>query len=466
MTFTSVTFLMLFLPVCVIVNYFMQERYRNFFICVMSAWFYSWNGIRFLVFISFLTVVTYFISLLMQKTDNSRKRNVCLLSGLFLNIGILVYYKYFVDVSAFSVVPAGISFYLFSILSYLLDIYWGTVSCKGTVGQLYLYILFFPKVIQGPVMNYSDFTTQLNKRKISVDSLNYGFEKFVKGMVKKVMIADRLAPLSAYSFQNIAVTGTIPAWIGIIAYMLQLYYDFSGYSDMAIGTGAMLGFVLPDNFQHPYLACSVSEYWRRWHITLGKWFRTYVYTPVCKGLIEYPRIRKLKNPLHTSDLAALFVTWLLIGIWHGSEVKFVIHGLWFYVFIALERWESIQDKKRKHKKKRVMARRLRTMAAILFGMVLFRADSFGQALEYCQKMIKWNTGDGILFLHQINNYHWIILAVGTIFCFPVYEKIKRKMVDKNLFMLFLYRIGIIIMYLLAFCYTVSSKYTAFLYEVF
>lgn len=377
--------------------------------------------------------------------------------------------------------PLGISFYTFSLISYLLDVYWGICKVQRNYLNIWLYVTFFPKVIQGPVMRYADFEKQLHDRTVDLTGMNEGLERFIKGMFKKVMIADQLQGLVAYSFSNIGDVGTIPAWIGIICYMLQLYYDFSGYSDMAVGLARMVGFTIPENFDHPYISSSVAEYWRRWHISLGAWFRDYVYTPVIRSLLGKKWTQKVKKPFLMCDALALVVTWILTGIWHGSGLQFLIFGLWFCLFIVLER---LRDDRRKALKKQGKLKTLKrtgwqkaadhigTMLAVVVGMVFFRADSAGTALQYIRRMLIWNTTDGILMLHQFNNYLVVFLIVALVFVFPVYGKIKEKV--RSLVtgtkwapaVFVAYRVGLIAAFLLSFSFMVSSGHTSFLYEVF
>lgn len=493
MIFTSAVFLIMFLPVCIIANYFMAERYRNTFLCIMSFLFYFWCGLGFLILLFISATLVYVFGHMIDRAEG-RKRKAWLIIGIVFHLGVLFYYKYASDalgtglqwltamtgqdfpISAHSLaLPLGISFYTFSALSYLLDIYWEKCHAQSDIMNVYLYMLFFPKVVQGPIMRYLDFKDQLKGRRVDLDGLNAGFERFIKGMVKKVMIADRLQPLVAYSFEHIGKVGTIPAWIGAMAYLFQLYYDFSGYSDMAIGLGYMVGFRLPKNFDHPYMAAGASEYWRRWHITLGQWFKDYVYMPCFRSILGRKWIRKFRQPMIVCDITALLVVWCLTGIWHGSGLKFLLWGLWWFVFIAFERLRDARRKKtRKLKnlplKKNTMLQnigdRIVSIIAFVFGQVLFRADSIQIALAYFKRMIVWDHRDGILFLHQFNNYTVFILAAGLLFCFPVYDKVKRLLFEKNRVLQSLYRLGLLAAFFVAFTYLISAGYSSFLYEVF
>lgn len=266
----------------------------------------------------------------------------------------------------------------------------------------------------------------------------------------------------------------MPAWLGIISYLLQLYYDFSGYSDMAIGLGRMMGFSLPQNFNHPYMATSVAEFWRRWHATLGEWFRNYVYLPCNRILLNKDWVHKCKNPILVCDIVSLFVVWTLTGMWHGSGIKYLIWGIWFFLFIAFERIRNFYRRKRRKQKhlpakKDTLLQKITdrgiTIIAFVFGQVLFRADSMWTAARYWKRMIIWDKRDGLLFLHQFNNYTVFIIAVGLIFLFPVYGKV-RGVFEKNTFRMGLYKICLLGTFLISFCYAMSEGYSSFLYEVF
>lgn len=493
MIFTSAVFLIMFLPVCIIANYFMAERYRNTFLCIMSFIFYFWCGLSFLVLI-FISATLVFLFGLMIDGAKGRKRKAWLLIGIVLHLGVLFYYKYafgilgaglqwLADVTGQNysipihtpILPLGISFYTFSALSYLLDIYWGKCHAQSKILNVYLYVLFFPKVVQGPIMRYLDFKDQLSGRAVDLEGLNIGFELFIKGMVKKVMIADQLQALVTYSFENIGKVGTIPAWIGAVAYLLQLYYDFSGYSDMAIGIGHMLGFRLPKNFDHPYIAAGAAEYWRRWHSTLGQWFKDYVYMPCFRSVQGMKWIQKFKHPMMICDIAALLVVWCLTGIWHGSGLKFLLWGFWWFVFIAFERLRDNHRKKARRRKNCLLIKntvlqnvcdRIIAVFAFVFGQVLFRADSIRVALAYFKRMLIWDHRDGILFLHQFNNYTVFILIIGLLFCFPIYDKIKQLIFENSSMLLGLYRLALLAVFFVAFAYMISAGYASFLYEVF
>ena len=482
MSFTSVIFLFLFFPICIILNYFIDEKYRNVFLCLCSFVFYVWCGLYvFIVILASATLVwgiTILIERLKEK-QTAKKLLVCVL--VFTFVLLLLYVKNYFNLQNLSslkvqILPLGISFYTFSILSYILDVYWEKCPAQKNIVNVWLYITFFPKIVQGPIMRYTDFENQLYNRKIGAKQINEGLERFIIGLFKKTFIANQLGALVSYSFGNTENIGTISAWISLLAYLLQLYYDFSGYTDIAVGTGLMLGFSLPENFEHPYISKTVAEYWRRWHISLGEWFRDYVYMPVFRFLQNKPFVKKTKNSILLCDLSSLLVVWLLTGLWHGRGFKFVAWGLWWFGFIAIERIVDFICKKRRKKNgqkasaanswKKTLIFRILTIIAILFGQVMFRASSFLMGLAYWKKMLVWNTSDGILILHELTNMVIFVFVLGIIFIFPVRKMLKQKFFEKNLFGQLAYKVVLTVLFCLALMYAVTSQNNAFLYEIY
>ena len=473
MSFTSVVFLVLFFPACVLINYFLAERYRNVFLCLASLIFYFWCGIRFLILLAVSSIFAYVLGLLIAGAKHTGAKRSLLILGIVVNIGVLFYYKYLFNIlSAISpwiasvaghevilmaespVLPLGISFYIFSLLSYLLDVYWGICEAQKNYLNIWLYVAFFPKVVQGPIVRYKDFKSQLHGRTVDLIGMNDGLERFIKGMFKKVMIADQLQNLVTYSFSNIDGVGTIPAWIGSIAYTLQLYYDFSGYSDMAIGLAQMLGFRFAENFEHPYTSDSVTVFWRRWHISLTTWFREYIYIPMGGN-------RRGNVYIH------LIIIFFLTGLWHGGTWNFIVWGMWHGTFMLLERL--------RRNKKPWLPKPLRWLYTILVvntGWVFFRADSLNTVLQYLIKMLVWDTTDGLLMLGEYRNYLAMFFVIALVFAFPVYGKVKAKVLSLGTGTKWEpavrvgYSVGLLVAFLLSFCFAVSNGYTSFLYEVF
>lgn len=493
MSFTSAIFIIIFFPICILSYFISDVKYRNILLFILSCFFYAWCGLKFFLLLLISSTITYGLGLLIEKNVNEKIKKIFITLGITYSIGILFYYKYFftilgelnltpfftnsgfLDNFSSPALPLGISFYVFSILSYLLDVYWQKCKAQKNIIYLYLYVLFFPKIVQGPIMRYGDFEPQLFKREMSFSSIDVGLQRFIIGMFKKVVIADQLSKIISYSFDHVDSVGTISSWLGIVAYLIQLYYDFSGYSDMAIGLGLMFGFKLPENFSYPYVSGTVAEYWRRWHISLGEWFRDYCYMPLYRAFIKNKRLKKCKNLTLYVDLLALILTWLLTGIWHGSGLKYILYGFWWFVFIAIER--IIEYHKKKNRKKNKIKNKKEsiseiifhysfTIIAVVFGQVIFRAADLSIASAYVKNMLYWNTKDGWLFLLQLTNSTLFAIVVGIIFSFPVFSVLKQKVIERNIITQIVYRIILAGIFFISFAYAISAGYSPFLYQVF
>ena len=338
MVFSSAIFLWLFLPITLLVYYLAPRRLKNFFLLLASLTFYSWGEPKYIFLMMLSIVVNYFLGLIIDKLNNQLKCCIFVVAILF-NIGILMVFKYgaFVIENANLVfgselripqiaLPIGISFYTFQVLSYIIDLYRGEIKVQKNILNLALYITLFPQLIAGPIVRYIDIEKEIEDRAISICGIKEGIYRFIIGLSKKVLIADRVAVISDEAFALVSPPCTL-AWIGIIAYAIQIYYDFSGYSDMAIGLGKMLGFNFNENFNYPYFSKSIKEFWRRWHISLSTWFRDYVYIPL--GGSRCGSIRASFN---------LIIVFFLTGFWHGASWNFIIWGLYYAFFLILERY--------------------------------------------------------------------------------------------------------------------------------
>lgn len=486
MSFTSVTFLIIFMPLCLVPAAFLKKDYRNYFLFLISVFFYMWSGLRFLVLVLISTTVIYFAGLAIEKVEG-RLKNIIFIITLAYCLGILLLFKYFLamlpgllgllagiigieaEVIGSIGLPLGMSYYTFSMISYVIDVYWKESRAQRNIFLLYLYILFFPKIIQGPIMRYVDFEAQLETDETDLSALNDGLERFIKGLVKKVLIADQITPIVSYSFSSISQIGTIPAWLGIMAYVMQLYYDFSGYSDMALGLGQMVGFALPENFNHPMMSASMSEFWRRWHISFGQWLRQYIYTPLLKVLIDKHIVkRKNKASMLYGDIFAMLVVWCLNGLWHGWSLKFLFVGLGFWFFVAVERVKNYIFKQKGFQSGRVwrILDRFWFLTGWFSALIIFRSNSIGDALQYFRKMFVWSKTDGILFLHQYDTYIVTVLIIGLIFLFPLYGWFKEKIIERSVLATSIYRIALVGVFIVVFSYMISTEATTFLYAVY
>ena len=390
MLLSSLVFLWVFLPIVLIVDFLLGRlpfsrknvnKLRNRFLLIASLVFYAWGGVYYLFLMLSIIVINYIGGILISKTDEHRID--CLVCTVTLNIGILVYFKYFnLIISTIEgiakmergalgftevVLPIGISFYIFQAMSYVIDVYRDKTEAQKNILDFGLYVSLFPQLIAGPIVQYKDIDEQLYMREESMETYVSGIKRFCYGLGKKVIIANTLGDVVDQIWKlNVGSIGWGIALLGAISYTLQIYYDFSGYSDMAIGIGRMLGFSFKENFNYPYLSGSVREFWRRWHISLSSWFREYVYIPL--GGSRAGQFRTYVN---------LFIVFLLTGIWHGANYTFFFWGLYYAFFIILERaWLG------KYLDKNRILGRIYTIIIVSVGWVFFRADSITDAFSF------------------------------------------------------------------------------------
>ena len=385
MVFSSFIFILVFLPIVFALNMLIKTEYSNVLLLLASLIFYAWGEPVYVLIMLATIIMNYTVALLIDKNGGRCKR-FCLVIGIILNLGILVLFKYtnflvstINGVARDSVInvpnialPIGISFFVFQAISYIVDVYRKEVEASKNFINVALYISFFPQLIAGPIVKYKDINKQIVDRKITELSVSAGFKRFIYGLSKKVLIANTLAICvdTIYNCEIEQVSGVM-AWIGAVAYTFQIYYDFSGYSDMAIGLGKMFGFDISDNFKYPYLSKSISEFWRRWHISLGSWFREYLYIPL--GGNRKGAIRTYIN---------LSIVFLLTGLWHGANFTFIIWGIYNGVFIVVERL-FLEKKLNKVKVLPVIY----SFIIVTFGWVIFRSDNVLYAVQFMKRML-------------------------------------------------------------------------------
>ena len=342
MVFSSVLFLFRFLPAALAVYFLAPRRWRNLVLLIESLIFYSWGEVRYFPIMVASILVDFFASNGIEShRDSPRACRGFLLLSVFFNLGSLAFFKYtgfFVSnlnalfglsltVPAFTL-PLGISFYTFQTMSYTIDVYRGKVSAERSIIDFGAFVALFPQLIAGPIVRYTDVSRELKNRTITPESFQDGAAVFIRGLGRKVLIANNIGSLwTEVSAMNFDLISTPLAWLALLAYSFQIYFDFSGYSLMAIGLGKMLGFEFPQNFNDPYIAKSVTDFWRRWHMTLGSWFREYLYFPL--GGNRCSKGRHIFN---------MFVVWAATGLWHGASWNFVLWGLYFFVFLVLEKY--------------------------------------------------------------------------------------------------------------------------------
>ena len=433
MVFNSAIFLFCFLPVTLLVYYIPRNPFRNGCMLFASLFFYFWGAPVFLPLLFASILVNYAGGRILgrlNRAGDEKKRRISFLCFMLLNIGALGYWKYTNFLLAtlkesfgltFTyneiLLPIGISFFTFKSISYLADVYKKKTEAERSLVSLALYISFFPQLLAGPIMRYPDFRIQLIDRTLSAERIASGIRRFVIGLAKKVILADSLAVVANSIFSQQASQNTVAcAWIGIISYTLQIYFDFSGYSDMAIGLGMLFGFSCPENFTYPYLSKSITEFWRRWHISLSSWFRDYVYIP-------------LGGSRTGNVYFNLFVVFLLTGIWHGASWTFLVWGIYHGCFVIAERFMKTHVKKRPP----AVLQWMMTLFIVSIGWVFFRAGSLEYALDFLRSLFGLLPLEKVGFTAQwyLNRYQIFLFVVSVVAMFPfgktLWEKISVRL---------------------------------------
>lgn len=453
MVFSSLIFIFRFLPVFIAVYYITPYKYKNLCILIFSLFFYSFGEPKYFPIMISSIIIDYIVSILIQRNfKNKVKCKVLLLVSIIFNMGILIYFKYanfFIEninllfkssIDKISLtLPLGISFYTFQTLSYTIDVYKGKVEAEKNIIDFGAFVSLFPQLIAGPIVKYSDINKEIKNRSINMSNFELGLEEFIIGLSKKVLIANNIGMLwSEISSKDLINISTPLAWLGIIAFSFQIYFDFSGYSSMAIGLGKMIGFNFPINFNFPYISRSITEFWRRWHITLGSWFKEYVYIPL--GGNKVNKIRVFLN---------LLIVWFLTGFWHGAEYTFILWGLYFFTLIYIEKIFLGETLKR-----HVIFSHLYTIFFLIIGWCIFAITDIATLGIYINKMFTWDFKSD--WIYYIRNY-FIVIILCIISSTPLVLKIYNKMnkVIKSII--------IVLLFMLSIAYLVDSSYNPFLY---
>lgn len=457
-------FLCGFLPLVLLIYYICPAKCKNMFLLIASLFFYAWGEPVYILIMLFSTVFDYCNGRLIEHFRNNGNRTfaarVVLIVSLVGNLGILCFFKYsdFLLSSLNSAtewnlsllglaLPIGISFYTFQTMSYTIDVYRGIVPAQHNIISFGMYVTLFPQLIAGPIVRYHEIMKQVNVRSTTYDACAEGMQRFLIGLAKKVLLANQIGALwsQIQTLQENELSVAL-AWLGAIAYTFQIYFDFSGYSDMAIGLGKMLGFTFPENFKYPYESKSITEFWRRWHITLGTWFREYVYIPLGgnrKGIV-----RQVFN---------LLLVWFLTGLWHGAGWNFICWGLYYFLFLFLEKTVLL----RKMEKVPHFFLHVYTMLVVVMGWVIFSEESIAGIGKWVKAMF----GIGVPFINEIAVYEWssylillVILAVGAT---SIPKRIAQKVTKKAGSWL----LAIYTLILLSICisFLISGSYNPFLY---
>ncbi len=455
MVFSSIIFLFRFLPITLFVYYIAPNRLKNAVLVVCSLFFYSWGEVKYFPIMIASILVDYIVSLVIEKNRGTKWIcRLCMGISLFFNLGMLFFFKYtnfFVEnINALTgahlsgiqlTLPLGISFYTFQTLSYTIDVYRGKTVAERNIVNFAAFVTLFPQLIAGPIVKYTDVSRELRSRKMNLGQINDGIALFIFGLGKKVLIANNIGSLwdqvQELGFANIS---TPLAWLGILAYAFQIYFDFSGYSLMAIGMGKMLGFEFPQNFNYPYISKSMTEFWRRWHITLGSWFREYVYIPLGGNRVSKPRM-----------YWNIFIVWAATGFWHGASWNFILWGLFFFVFLVIEKMGLLS-----HLEKSKVWSHIYVCFFLLLSWALFAITDFSQLGVFLQKLFSFS--GGIDWIYYLRNY--LITFVLAAFCsVPLVEKFYHQV--KKVPVVHLLLLGVILIASVA--YLVDATYNPFLY---
>ena len=468
MVFSSLLFLFRFLPIVLIAYYLLPKRCHNLVLFLASLVFYAWGEPIYVVLILFSTLVDYFAGRTVSHCKAKGKKvgaTAAVVLSAAVNLSLLGFFKYadfFLHIihnltglampELNLALPIGISFYTFQTMSYTIDVYRGDAKVQKNLITFGAYVSLFPQLIAGPIIRFKDVAEQLDHRKDSLSLFSKGIVRFIIGLAKKVLIANQIGILweeiSALSTENLT---TVTAWLGILAFTLQIYFDFSGYSDMAIGLGAMFGFSFPENFNYPYESKSITEFWRRWHISLGTWFREYVYIPLGGNRMGWKR-----------QLINLIIVWFLTGLWHGANMNFVLWGMYYGVLLIFEKFVL----KSLLKKLPAILQHIYTMILVMIGWSLFSWQDMADAAGYIKTMFfRAGTGFvnqqalyflfsnmGLLLIAMIGSWSWIQRMTKK-YILP--ERTMRKEVVETLF--------IVLLFFACVAMLVNSSYNPFLY---
>jgi len=466
MLFSSTVFIYLFLPLVLIGYYGIFRKSRkaqNVFLLIASLFFYAWGEPKFVLVMMASIFANWVFALLVHKAKKSGRtgiaRAVVALACVY-NLSFLFVFKYLnfatsIIAKAYPTalitkiaLPIGISFFTFQAMSYVLDVYRDRGSVQKNILNVGLYISFFPQLIAGPIVRYETVAEEISYRKETAEDFFSGFCRFVVGLAKKVLLANSFALLADKVFYMSTEGGiTAPlAWLGAIGYTFQIFFDFSGYSDMAIGLGRMFGFHFLENFDYPYVSRSITEFWRRWHISLGTWFRDYVYFPLGGSRVK-TKYRLVFN---------LLAVWFLTGVWHGADWTFIVWGLMYFVLISAEKLVGIQNPKNIGIS---LIRWVYTMFFVVIGWVIFRADDMSRAILYIRQMFDFSSAE--LFGEYIFRYG-IMLVVGILASVPVTRKFGERIAAAKCGNV-LYGIWIVLLFVLSISRLVSSSYNPFIY---
>ena len=465
MVFSSLTFLFVFLPIVLLIYYISPKPLKNFVILLFSLIFYAWGEPKFIFLIILSILINYIGALqIVKNSSDTEKRKFIFITLLLIDISILFFFKYYGFIissigSLFGIdlvirdipLPLGISFYTFQQISYIIDVYTKKTKVQKNLINFAAYITMFPQLIAGPIVKYNDIESQLKNRNENLTQFSSGVHRFIIGLGKKVLLANSIGAIwSEIKVIPLNEISILTSWIGIIAFALQIYFDFSGYSDMAIGLAKMFGFEFLENFNYPYISKSVTEFWRRWHISVGTWFREYLYIPL--GGNKKGNLIQIRN---------LFVVWFTTGLWHGASFNFIAWGIYFGVILFIEKiiFKNILNKLPS------FLCHIYTLILVLIGWVIFDMNTLSSAMEYISIMFGLSNNlvvDKLSLFILSNNI--VILLIGIICSTTllpnVFKKLRSSLKKSNIFIIIsMY----LIIFILSISYLVGESFNPFLY---
>lgn len=465
MVFSSTVFLFIFLPAVFILHTLIPDRFmrvKNALLSVASLLFYAYGEPVYIVIMIASVTINYFAARILAPLSGAKRKAVCI-TAISIDLAALCFFKYVpwlvgvanssfglsIPVPGFTI-PVGISFYTFQILSYVADVYSGKVEVQKNFADLFLYISFFPQLIAGPIVKYGDIREQLAVRSLTLDKLTDGIRRFTLGLSKKVLISNSAALVAAAAF-DAENPSSLLCFSGAVCYCLQLYFDFSGYSDMAIGLAKMFGFDLCENFNYPYSAITIRDFWKRWHISLTSWFREYVYFPLGGN-------RKGKARTILNRLTVFFLT----GLWHGANFTYILWGMWHGLLMMFEQLTGLERLAEKRVFRPLL--RLYTLLTVMLGFIVFNSKSIGAALNYIGRMFAF-TGNPADALQLFSPFVVIMVAAGLLLSFPLTPKVK-KLADKLPALDALSYIACLPLLLLCVMSLAAGSFNPFIYYIF
>ncbi len=459
MVFTSISFIYYFLPLLLICYFVVPKKFRNIILLMFSVLFYFYGEPKYILLMLIEVLISYVVGLLI---DKYKSKNI-LIIGIFIHVLLFGIFKYFnfviINVNNLFhsnlnllnvVLPIGISFYTFQIISYEIDVYNKKVNVQSNILKYFLYVFLFPQLIAGPIVRYQDVNNEIDNRNVTFEMFANGLRRFIIGLSKKVIIANNLGELCNI-YLNLGDKSVLFTWIFAICYMLQIYFDFSGYSDIAIGLGKMLGFNFPENFNYPYMAKSITDFWRRWHMTLSSWFRDYVYIPL--GGNKKGVLKQIRN---------ILIVWSLTGLWHGASWNFIVWGLYFGILLILEKF--ILKKYFSNVPKFIKG--IYTLFLVMISFVIFQGDNLSNDFNIIKGLFGLN---GELFINNVTLYYlkgYVLFIVLGVISSTNYVKnlvIKISNGKGKKIINILEPIYLLILLIIVTMYLIDSSYNPFLY---